>query len=154
MSNYEVITFEIHLLSEYWDKPPHAQILLDGVEKFNQDLLAEKSVIKFTHKLQFGPHELKLIRSGKVPGQYVSPEQDQKLTIEKVIIDGVNIRNILWSYSKSIPEYPEPWASLQRKQGIELEKELIGETTFGHNTTWSLNFNSPFYRFIMKWMNS
>lgn len=154
MNDFEIITFEIHLLAEFWDKPPRAQLLIDNIEQFNQDLPLGTTVIKFTHKLDFGEHELKLVRSGKVPGQYVSPDQDQKLSIEKVIIDGVNIRNIVWIYSKSIPKYPEPWATIQRKQGIELEKEVIGETTFGHNTTWVLNFTSPFYRFIMNWMNS
>jgi hypothetical protein len=72
--------------------------------------------------------------------------------LEKLKIDGVDIRNIVWCQSITVSDYPEPWASEQIAAGNILEQEAIGVTTFGHNGVWYLNFTSPFYNFIMNWM--
>jgi hypothetical protein len=151
--NKESIKFQFELIAEFWDKPPHVKIYIDDFIKFDDYLNAGMNVVKFTHDLAFEKHTIKLIRSGKTNDQN-QDGKDQLVHINKLFIDGINIRDIVWVKSYSEPKYPEPWATKQRYQGIELEKQVIGETTFGHNSTWYLHFTSPFYKFIMNWMNN
>jgi len=151
--NREIIEFQFDLRAEFWDQPPHVAIYIDDFIKFDNCLDVGINVIKFTHELTFGHHTLKLIRSGKTNSQH-QDGKDQLVHIDKLAIDGINIRDIVWVNSYSEPRYPEPWATKQRYHGIELEKQVIGETTFGHNSTWYLPFTSPFYKYIMNWMNN
>jgi len=148
----EKIKFEITLLSEFWDKKPTAQIYVDDTLKFS-DYIDSKQQISFDHELDFGPHVLKIIRGNKTNDQSISFEKDQKLNLLSVSIDGINIRNIVWHYSWYEPKYPQPWAMMQQKQGITLESKVLGETTFGHNGVWYLNFISPFYQHLINWMD-
>ena len=153
----ETITFELHLISEFWKTPPLATITVDDTEYFNGPVAAGLTVVKFTHTCAFdSPHRLTLDRQGKTDAEIrIEPDGtriEQWLTIEKVKIDGVDIRNIVWSYSVNIPEYPEPWASDQLAAGKQLKNEVIGDTKFGHNGIWYLDFTSPFYIYIMQWM--
>ena len=147
----EKIEFRITLSSEFWDKQPTADIYIDDQLKFSDSVPGSQTII-FDHNLNFGPHQLKIVRANKTNDQ-CQDGKDQKLNLVSVVIDGVNIRNIIWHYSWYEPKYPQPWALLQQKQGIQLESRIFGETTFGHNGTWYLNFTSPFYRYVMDWMN-
>ena len=153
----ETITFELHLVSEFWKTPPLATISIDDTEYFNGPVAAGSTVVKFTHTCAFDrPHRLTLDRQGKTDDEIrIDPDgtrAEQYLTIEKIKIDGVDIRNIIWTYSVNVPEYPEPWASEYVTAGNILEKEVIGTTKFGHNGVWYLDFTSPFYIYIMQWM--
>lgn len=154
----ESIKFEFFFKSDYWDLPPKIDILVDNQIKFSGKIVDDHDHIKFTHDLDFNKsHCIKIKRYNKLPNQCVllndGTFKDQLLTLEKVIIDDINIKNIIQAYSYNEPIYPEPWATLQRKQGIVLETRVIAETVFGHNGTWTLNFTSPFYEFVMDWMN-
>jgi len=100
---------------------------------------------KFTIPLDFGKHNLRIIHSGKTNQ---TPENFVK--INSVTIDGVNIRDILYTDSFNIPEYPEPWATQQQEQGIELEERVLGQTELTFNCEWCLPFTSPFFEFVMK----
>jgi hypothetical protein len=150
----EHIKFEIAFKTNWWLSPPIAAIYLDDCEKFNGDIV-EDTIIKFSHSLSFIDHKLSIHRSGNSNRQVRMTEfghQGQDLIIDWIKIDGVNIRNLIWTNSINTPIYPEPWASEQCAAGIELEKHVLGETHLSHNGVWSLNFTSPFYRFLMDWM--
>lgn len=153
----EKITFELYLLSDYWNKPPYIKVTVDDISYFNGPIVDKSHVIKFTHTCEFNKsHRLTIIRSGKDDSQCIidtnGTKKDQILILDKVKIDGIDIRNIILSQSVNIADYPEPWASEQRAAGNILETEAIGVTTFGHNGTWYLDFTSPFFIFIMRWM--
>ena len=153
----EIILFEIHLLSECWDKLPHIKIYVDKTEHWNNFLSKGRHTIKFWHTCEFDQlHKLTIIRSGKDNRQVRTMADgkslDQFVVLEKIIIDGIDIQNIILSKSIFQPEYPEPWASQQLASGHKLEKDVVGATTFGHNGDWYLNFTSPFYVHLMKWM--
>ena len=153
--NSETIDFEFHLLSEYWNQPPQAKIAVDNIEYFDDVVPKGSHVVKFTHTCAFDKlHQLTLIRSGKDDSQCKTlpngKKLDQILTLEKLKIDGIDIRNIVWTQSVNIANYPEPWATAQRAAGNTLEQEAIGVTTFGHNGIWHLDFTSPFYVFVMR----
>jgi hypothetical protein len=152
----EKIPFEISLISSYWKDPPGLEIYIDNLQKFQGLVIDQSTVIKFVHELTFGDHILQMHRTGKTNNQVRQNEngeiESQDLKINYIKIDGVNIRNLIWTNSYYEPEYPEPWASQQHAQGITLEDRVLGETYFGHNGIWKLNFTSPFYRFLMDWM--
>lgn len=146
----ETIKFEIFFDSQFDNIPPSADVYVDNELKWS-GLVDQKSyTITFTHTLEFSTDHQLTIRRGNKTHQHNG--QDQLLTLVKLKIDEVDIRNIMWSQSWNEPEYPEPWASQQRSQGVELEQRVIAETCWGHNGAWHLNFTSPFYRFIMNWM--
>ena len=99
--------------------------------------------------------EIQKLLGLKDDGQYGVGTQKAVIAFQKenkIKIDGVDIKNIIWTYSINIPEYPEPWASEYVTAGNILEKEVIGATKFGHNGIWYLDFTSPFYIYIMQWM--
>jgi hypothetical protein len=152
----ETILFELSFISDYWKDPPGLEIYIDNVQKFQGLVVDQSTVIKFAHELAFGDHILQMRRTGKTNNQTRKNEdgevESQDLKIDYIKIDGVNIRNMIWTNSYYVPEYPEPWASQQRALGIEIESQVPGETWFGHNGVWNLKFTSPFYRFLMDWM--
>ena len=49
------------------------------------------------------------------------------------------------------PDYPEPWASEQKANGVQLEEQVPGELYLGHNGVWRFNFTSPVYKFLVDW---
>jgi len=153
----ETIKFSINLFAEYWDKPPEVKILLDDVPQIDKQLDKGSNNLTFVETCKFNePHRLTIIRSGKdnkqVKVNYDGGLLDQYVILQKIVIDGVDIQNIIQSRSVFEAHYPEPWASQQLAAGIQLEKAAIGVTTFGHNGIWYLNFTSPFYEYLMKWM--
>ena len=151
--SHENILFEIELSSTFWDLPPRAQILINNISKFDGDINKSPTVIKFYHKLEFKkPQKLIINRYNKTPGQ-CQDKKDQTMSISKILIDGINIENFILSRAIFNPIYPEPWASQQITQGIELETALLGETCLGHNGQWCFNFTSPFWQFLIKEMN-
>ncbi len=146
----ETITFEIFFITEYWKDPATVKITIDDQIKFIGPITAD-GPITFTETLTFGLHQLKIHRTGKTNEQ-VGADKGQHVIIDKIKIDGVNIRDLIWIKSYYVPEYPEPWATNQRDNGIVLEEKVPGETFLGHNGVWNFEFKSPFYRFIMDWM--
>jgi hypothetical protein len=143
----EHIKFEIHLDIECSRVRPKIKIYVDEQFVFSRSLDSGSHVIKFEYTCDFGDHELRILRSGKT-----NKCSEQSVELKRVIIDGIDIRNIIWinSYNKNI--WPEPWASQQREAGVVLEDPVIGETVFGHNCTWTLPFTSPFYKYVMEWL--
>jgi len=142
----ETIEFQINFTATYHNQLPGVVITVDDDIKFIGIINDTKFSLKFTHTLDFSSsHNLQIQR------RFAEP--DQMLVIESIIIDGVDIKNIIWEHSYFEPEYPELWAAQQRAQGCVLEAKVIGETWLGHNGVWTLNFSSPFYKFIMAAMN-
>jgi len=99
---------------------------------------------KFSTTLEFGNHELRIVHSGKT-----NQTPEQCVEIKSITVDGVNIQDILYTDSTNTPEYPEPWATQQRAEGVVLEETVIGQLELSHNCVWRLNFTSPFYEFVM-----
>lgn len=142
----ETIEFQINFTATYHNQLPGVVITVDDDIKFMGIINDTKLSVKFTHTLNFSSlHNLQIQR------RFTEP--DQMLVIESITIDGINIKNIIWEHSYFEPEYPEPWATQQQAQCRILEAKVIGETYLGHNGVWTLNFSSPFYKFIMAAMN-
>lgn len=149
----ETIWFEIEFNAQYWDRPPYVDILIDGVSAFSDWVRDQDQVVRFQRTLAFGNHTLQLIRSGKTDDQtrmIPTGFETQTLSITRMKIDNIDVRNLIWNDSFFIPEYPEPWASQQRNLGHDLEPSVRGELHFGHNGSWHFDFSSPFYKFLVQ----
>lgn len=149
----EYINIDIHFSSEYWNTPPAITVLVDNHEYVSESVGKNGLHVNFKHMCNFDIwHKLKIIRSGKtdVETRIIDEKfETQTLFIDSVSIDNTNIRDLIWSRSKFNPEYPEPWASEQIANGVNLESNIIGETTLGHNGIWEFEFRSPFYMFLV-----
>lgn len=154
---YETIPFEIWLGSEFWDQPGHVGIFIDECIYWQGEVLGDyqnPTIAKFHATLACGqPHQLVIDRQGKTQDQCIVDSngiaKDQMIRLLKVSIDGINIQNKVWQCSWFEPEYSPHWIEENLSQGIQLDQQIIGETWWGHNGRWYLDFTSPFYRFII-----
>jgi len=141
-----------------WDRPPHAEILIDNNSHFKGDITGTEDrpdVIEFKHELE-GDNDYNLIinRSGKGKNQTVINDKDdilkdQLLHIKSIEIDEIDIGALIYEGIYT-PRYPEPWATQQREAGIELRHSFKNVTQIGHDGEWKLAFSSPFYMWLLE----
>lgn len=153
---FENIVFDIILNATYWDRPPELEVLIDNKSVGQYTIDQPEFHIRFKQVMSFDQtHTLELKRSGKTNDQTQILTngilKTQMLHIKTIKIDNIDLRNLVWSRSVFTPEYPEPWASEQQSQGVELEEQVIGEMYLGHNGAWRFEFTSPIYKFLVGW---
>ena len=148
----ETISFDLFFTSQFWNTPPYVDIWMDQ-EKIASISVNKDQKYSFNHTCKFGPHQLRLVRHGKNEDETrIDPNggyETQTLELKKISIDQINVMNIVWQRCQFSPEYPEPWATEQKKQGHILDSTVQGETIFGHNGIWIFEFRSPFYQFVV-----
>ena len=154
----EKLKFKLELYATMWDKPPHAEILINDKSYFKDDITATEDkpqVIEFEHEVEeCVDYELIIKRSGKVNNQTVVNDKgdllkDQLLNIKSIEIDEIDIGALVYEGIYT-PEYPEPWATQQREAGTELKESFKNVTQIGHNGTWRFKFSSPFYMWLLE----
>ena len=154
----EKLKFKLELYATMWDKPPHAEILIDEKCHFNGDITGSESqptLIEFTQEFdEDSSHNLIIKRSNKDNKQTIVNEngdliKDQLLHIKSIEIDEINIGALVYD-GVYTPQYPSPWASQQRETGITLPESLKNVTQMGHNGEWKLQFASPFYMWLLE----
>lgn len=154
----ERINFKLELYATVWDKPPHAEIMINDKLHFAGDITGEESnpnVIEFQHELTEGEdYNFIINRSGKSRNQTVINEKgdvlkDQLLHIKHIEIDEIDIGALVYE-GVYTPKYPEPWATQQAQAGIELKKSFKNATILGHNGEWRFKFSSPFYMWLLE----
>jgi len=154
----EKLKFKIHLHAEMWDKPPIAEIMINDESKITKEITGtdkQPDIIEFEHELTSGiDYNLCIKRTGKTKGQTVVNEKgdilkDQILVIKSIEIDEIDIGSLLYTGSYT-PEYPEPWATRQRQDGHDLKYSFKNASRLGHNGTWMLTFQSPFYMWLLE----
>lgn len=155
-NNCETIKFRLELTAEYWDLPPKAEISIDHVVKFDDEII-NPTIIEFFHPLEFNQaHCLTIKRYNKAVNQSIIDQgnviKDQLFFISKIFIDGINIQNLIFHHGIFCPEYPTAWRAEQAKNNNILPETILGETCLGHNGTWSLTFDSPFWKFLIQEM--
>ena len=154
----EKLKFKLELYATMWDKPPHAEILINDKSYFKDDITATEDkpqVIEFEHEVEEGvDYELIIKRSGKVNNQTVVNDKgdllkDQLLNIKSIEIDEIDIGALVYE-GVYTPRYPEPWASQQRQAGMELQESFKNVTSMGHDGKWAFKFQSPFYMWLLE----
>ena len=73
--------------------------------------------------------------------------RDLRINIDSVSIMGIENKKFI---HRGIyrPEYPEPWASQQQAQGIQLSKEIKYADSLGWNGKWILTVSNPPFSWI------
>jgi len=154
----EKLKFTLELYATMWNKPPHAEILINGERHFDGDITGtndKPDIIEFEHDLEEGKeYNLTINRSGKGKNQTVVNEKgdllkDPLLNIKSIEIDEIEIGALVYE-GVYTPDYPEPWATQQKAQGIKLRESFKNVTQMGHNGTWSFTFKSPFYMWLLE----
>lgn len=156
-ANKEKLKFRLELWSEHWDKKPIAEIKINTESKFRAEIDGTEdnpTLIEFEHELVEGEkYELQIVRSNKDPKQTVVENgeiiKDQLLNIKGIEIDEIEIGGLVYQ-GVYTPNYPEPWATQQRELGKELPESFRNVTKMGHNGVWSLQFDSPFYMWLLE----
>jgi hypothetical protein len=154
----EKLKFKLELYATMWDKPPHAEILINDKSYFKGDITGTEDkpdIIEFETEFE-EDKEYKFIinRSGKVKNQTVIDDKgdiqkDQLLHIKTIEIDEIDIGPLVYEGIYT-PQYPEPWASQQRDSDNEPPKTLKNVTAMGHDGEWRLIFTSPFYMWLLE----
>ena len=148
----------MELYATMWDRPPVAEILIGDKSHFAGDITGTEdkpTVVEFEHELTEGEEgELTINRSGKDKNQTVINNKgdllkDQLLHIKSMEIDEVDLGGLVYE-GVYTPQYPEPWASQQRRAGVELPESFKNVTTMGHDGTWRFKFESPFYMWLLE----
>ena len=154
----EKLKFKLELYATMWDKPPHAEILIEDKSYFKGDITGTEQkpdVIEFEHLLNEGKeYKLNIKRSGKTTKQTILNEKgdilkDQMLHIKSIEIDEIDIGALVYEGIYT-PQYPEPWATQQRDAGHELRESFGNVTKMGHNGNWTFKFESPFYMWLLE----
>lgn len=136
----EKIKFQFWFDTIYEKAPPYTEIYIDDVMKFSGLIKKENPYVEFYATLDFSKHQIRLSKTGNLNGKAVS------LIINKLKIDEIDVRNFIWHNSTFKPNYNPDYL----KQNPSLESEICGELFLGHNGVWTYNFESPFYKFIVK----
>lgn len=80
-------------------------------------------------------------------------KRDQEaVIIEKIQFFGIQDPRFVWAGIYR-PQYPEPWATQQRSQGMELKNQLTAHTYLGWPGKWTLTFDVPVFTWIHKTQN-
>jgi hypothetical protein len=155
----EKLKFKLELYATMWDKPPHAEILLNDKSYFKGDITSTEenkpTVIEFEQDLEEGKeYSLTINRSGKDKGQAIVNDngdviKDQLLHIKGIEIDEIALGGLVYE-GIYLPEYPEPWATQQREAGKKLEESFKNVTCMGHDGKWQFKFSSPFYMWLLE----
>jgi len=154
----EKLKFKLELYATMWDKPPHAEILINDMSHFNGDITGTEdkpTLVEFEHELEEGKeYNIIIDRSGKDKNQTVVNDKgdllkDQLLHIKSMEIDEIELGALVFE-GLYTPDYPEPWATQQREAGTELPESFKNVTSMGHNGTWRFKFESPFYMWLLE----
>ena len=154
----EKLKFSLELYAVMWDKPPHAAVYVNDVLLYDSDITGTKdnpTQVEFEHEVGEGKsNHLTIVRTGKGTGQTVVGQdgqilKDQLLGIKNIEIDEINIGALVYS-GEYTPDYPEPWASQQRESGNDLPVSFKNVTEMGHDGSWRLGFESPFYMWLLE----
>lgn len=76
----------------------------------------------------------------------------EAVVIEEVSFFGIRDPQFAWAGIYK-PEYPEPWATEQRNQGVVLKPQLSSHTYLGWPGKWTLTFDIPVFTWIHQTQN-
>lgn len=140
----ELLPIEIVIDAQWQSHEPMIDIWLDAAKISVPPLIKGKNKFHFLVELDQGTHYVTIERNGAT---YLDPRQT--VEIDYLSIGGIDCHQLILTKSYFQPRYPEPWATEQKLNGNQLEQIVPYETVLGHNGTWKLQFESPFYPFFL-----
>lgn len=124
---------------------PHVKIGLDDSIVFD-GRLSEVRTFYLNRDLNLGNHHLWIQFLNKTNDNSTAL-MDQAVIIKNVKFEGLLSDRFKWA-AKYYPTYPEPWASEQKINDIDLSIELINQDYLGWNGIWKLSFTVPVFTWI------
>lgn len=145
--NEENLEFIITLSGIFWSKHPQYSIWLDEQLIVASEIAGKaQQPVHFTRKVIEGSHSLKIRLENKTPLDTIVVDNtvtnDMLLNIDDISIDGISLGELLWKQQYILDEP-------QEYQG-EIIKRLDKCVNLGWNGTYILNFNSPFYIWLLE----
>jgi len=151
----EKIHFKIGLSGTYWDKKPHYIVSINDVEYVNRTISlpsGQTEYIEFDCEIQEdAAHVLKIRLDNKDQSDVVKDSadpdnynivKDMLLNLVSVEVDDIDLGNLAQMFGvfkfDEPQQYPTPGAT-------EIERCI----NFGFNGTYELEFNSPFYLWLL-----
>lgn len=121
---------------------PNFVAYLDGVPFTYSRQLQDTTTFRVSRDLAAGRHVLEIKHQHKEPH-----DPSTALIVKSIQLNGIVSDQFVW-HGVYTPEYPEPWATEQRVQGIDLAAALPGNNYLGWNGTWRLEFTTPVFTWI------
>ena len=126
----ETLRFNIKLDTDYQSTAPAVTVMFNGKTQFDHQI-TDQTEVQFRGEIQE--------RNSLVIDRQNKPDNEkQDLFIISISVDSIDLRNLIWS--RSI------FTHLDGRQ-------VVGETWLGLNGTWQLQFNGPFWKHMMDWVN-
>jgi hypothetical protein len=146
MANIEKLHFKIGLAGTYWEKKPQYSILLNDsvIETCQVDAPSgEVFFVEFNRDLSEGATSLKIRLENKDWTDTVQNEdkteilKDMLLNIKSVEIDEISLGDLLWSKTSFV--------------GDDANRPVLTNCVdLGWNGTWTLEFEIPFYIWLLE----
>lgn len=146
----ETLHFKIGLAGTYWNKRPVYSILINDAVVTNKEIdtpSGEQFYVEFDHDLQEGPCTLKIRLENKddsdiLKDNYEDPDNfkilgDLLLNIKSVEIDEINLGNLIYTKTCFVGDDPS-------RPVLDKCQDL------GWNGAWILEFDSPFYIWLLE----
>lgn len=154
MRDIEKLHFKIGLSGSSPIKQPQFSIGLDD-QIFHSGFLTsginDIEYFEFDAEISEGPHELKIELLNKNSKDTIKDssgniESDLLLNIDHIEIDEIDIATLKWSESIYNPTYPPEYLDEEQKSITDVKNCV----TLGWNGTWRLQFQSPFYLWLLE----
>lgn len=125
------------------DKKKLSTVILENenpiVLDFNEDFSDKNHFLKITFKNKTNDDTI-LAKTGEII-------MSVSVTIDFIEFEDIDISSMLFSHSKFIPDYPEPWYS---QQDPKPEKSIKNCLDMGWNGTFELKFKCPIFEWFLE----
>lgn len=141
----EKLSFKITFSTEIEDaQDPCAEILLNSIIVVPRQPIKDNQTIEFMCELfEDMDYELAIYRSNH------DEENKQILSIKNFQVDGIDLNKLL-DEMYFYPKYPAQWHKQQTDAGIDWPAKQKGWRSWGFNGKWVMNFDTPFYTWLLK----
>jgi len=146
MSEQESLKFKISLSGTYWAKRPQCSIWLDEHCAIQTEVTDKIHIFEFERTVDAGLHALKIRLDNKDKSDTVLVNneitQDLLLNIHDIEIEEISLGPLIWdaTYILDQPQLYHGNTITQLDRCVNL----------GWNGTYLLNFNSPFYLWLLE----
>ncbi len=145
-SDIETLQFKIGLSGTFWEQRPNFSILLNDVEYASDTINVSGGEIQYVifvaDLVENSSNQLKIRLENKSDNDTIVGEdgtilKDMLLNIESIEIDEMELSQLKWSLSEFVPDSPD-------------RPVLKNCVNLGWNGSYVLNFDSPFYLWLLE----
>jgi hypothetical protein len=147
MAESEKLKFSIKLSANIWQKKPKYTILVDDEPMVSGEVGEPQEIISFEKEVLLGTHELSIRLENKESSDTILKNseivKDMLLNIDDIEIDNVSLSYLIWTKSTYYPDQPQEFNG-------SIVNSLSNCVNLGWNGTYKIQFNSPFYIWLLE----